>query len=208
MNKLTYYDYWRVYNGSKKLGSMFWLSRDEDTTYMRCLKKIWLLTGFTILAAVKAILIVLELSGVITLVMFCFPCMMFDMTRKAKAKVELYGRDGVEVTGHVSDRWVENVGENGNCITCRRKLTYFDDDGTKDNIYVSDLIGNVLLGETPRVNDVSVTMLVLPDRPGSGVPKYLIEEETHKCIGNGVAVISAEKKDIYRVKGALRALQW
>jgi hypothetical protein len=178
VNELTSWDLWRIYNDSKKLRSLFWFQfkvREEDATCMRWLKRIWLFTGFPILTIAKVILglmIMYLLMGLCFLFFFGLPCslcwLIAKQHRAKAAEAALYGRDGVEVTGHVSDRWVVTKGEGDK--TYRVQLTYFEKDGT---------MCNKVLGESPGPDEYaeSVPMLFLPDRPCSGIPTRLIQAE-------------------------------
>jgi len=193
VNELTSWDYWRIYNGFKPTGSLFWFQckvRERDTTRMRWLKRIWLFTGFPILAVVTLLLGCMGFGGLTVLMVvpvlyaplllgslgssalssfIFFGLLLFYACWQRRAKAaerELYGQEGVEVTGHVSDRWVVKSSENAD--TYRVQLTYFETDGT---------MCHICLNESPGPNEYaeSVPMLFLTDRPCSGIPTHHIQ---------------------------------
>ena len=185
VNELISCDFWWIdkpYNVPTEIGSMFWFRfkiREEDSTCMRWIKIIWLFTGFPILAIVQSCLVVMVISflpfwpGLLLRFYGWSEHEIHLRQPEEAAEVALYGRDGVEVTGHVSDRWVthdpdvsyfEKDGTMRILTTRNVEMTYFEKDGTMCNhMTCSDGYED------------SVPMLFLPDRPRSGIPTRIIQ---------------------------------
>jgi len=187
VNELTSWDLWRIYNF--KLGEpLRWFEfkvREEDATCMRWLKRIWAFTGwfhpsyfilfFIRLCALSAVFLIffpfIHLYPILGSWVWCFcgfPVFAFCLiAHSEQSERELYGQEGVEVEGHVSDRWVIKSEENDDDMY-REQLTYFETDGTMCNIIV-------LESQTPNEVYVEpVPMLYLPDRPCSGLPTRIL----------------------------------
>jgi hypothetical protein len=183
VNELAPYHFWMLYNGYKKMGSPFWFGtkvRDTDTARVRWLKRIYLWTAFPVLTILQFVFIIVCL-GALTLLftvagLLCLPCLWYYGHKQRSAELSTarevskegaarYDREGVEVPGYVSDRWVV---QNDDRITYLMIVTYFEKDGTMIN---KRYMENPLC----PCEEESVPVLVLPDTPGSGILKRVIQ---------------------------------
>jgi hypothetical protein len=186
VNELTPYHFWMLYHGYKVMGSPFWFGtkvRDTDTARVWWLKTIYLWTAFPVLTILQCVVTIcamyLNLLLACAALFLCLPCICYDMhtadkenAAVAKENAARYGRDGVEVPGHVSDRWVKPASEHQS-ITYLMTVTYFEKDGTMiDKRFVENPRGP---NDCPYEEE-SVPVLVLPDTPGSGIPKRMIQD--------------------------------
>jgi hypothetical protein len=191
VNELTSWDLWRIYNGFKKLRSLRWFEfkvREEDATCMRWLKRIWAFTGFPLLyfilffiglffelcaisalfAIVFPFIFMVHLYPILGSWVWCFSILcgfpVCGICLIAKSRRELYGQEGVEVEGHVSDRYAD---------THKLQLTYFETDGTMCHTWLHESPGpNGYVGPVP--------MLYLPDRPCAGLPTRIFYANTFR----------------------------
>jgi hypothetical protein len=169
VNELAPYHFWMLYNSNKKMGDPFWFGtkvRDTDTARVRWLKRIYLWTAFPVLIILQCVCIIVCIYVFIAIefvvVVLCLPCLCYY----GHKQYSRYDREGVEVPGYVSDRWVV---QSDNGITCNMIVTYFEKDGTMINKRYTEN------DRRPYEEGESVPILVLPDTPGSGFPKRMIQ---------------------------------
>jgi hypothetical protein len=175
VNELAPLHFWMLYNGYKEMGTPFWFGtkvRDTDTARVRWLKRIYLCTVFPVLTIFQFVFVAIIIILVCIVALLCMPCWWPTRQSAAKEGAARYARDGVEVPGYISNRWVvtgeENpiTGEENNIYLVI--LTFFEKDGT---------MINKKFPENPRCpyEEESVPVLVLPDTPGSGIPKRMTD---------------------------------
>jgi hypothetical protein len=163
--------FWMLYNGYKEVGSPFWFHtkvRDTDTACVWWLKRIYLWTAFPVLTILQYLFLGIFILLVCVSALLYLPCLCYSGHRRQSAAKEgaaRYDRDGVEVPGYVSNRWV--VQNEGNPIYLIF-LTFFEKDGT---MIIKQFRENPLR----PYEEETVPVLVLPDTPGSGIPKRMTE---------------------------------